>query len=106
MGILRLLETFSEKVSNMTENNENQVGDVSCDEVEVGRFIHDWLGYWYPLWMSTDVLMREISDTSKLCIFLCFLLPFVGILGGRGWSGRFILCPRRRHTDTGHGQGG
>jgi hypothetical protein len=38
-----LLETLAEKVPHMSKNDQNQVGDVGCDQVVVGRLILYWL---------------------------------------------------------------
>jgi hypothetical protein len=57
MCILRLSETFPEEVSDVSKNNENKVGDVGCDQVEIRRLIHDGLRYWNAFGMSAYMSM-------------------------------------------------
>src|ERR1700694_921620 len=106
MSILRLFKAFPEKVSDMSKNDENEVGDVGCDQVEVRRFIHDGLRHRLTLGMSTNMSMTLIHQSTKLRILLCFLLPFMRVFRCRGRPGGFVLCARRRHADTWHRQRG
>jgi hypothetical protein len=110
MSVFVLLETFPEKVSNVTKDNENEVGDVGCNQVKVRRLVHDRLGHNGSARMATDMAMGEISDPSELGIALGFLLPVAGIVGSSGRSLLLlVLCPGRRDPDAGHrqrGQGG
>jgi len=41
MGVLGLLEAFSEEVSHMAEYDKNEVRDISSDQVEVWGLVHD-----------------------------------------------------------------
>ena len=107
MGVLVLLESFPEKVSNMTKDNENEVGDVSCNQVKIRRLVHDGLGHSGSARMATDMAMGEISDASELGIALGFLLPVAGIVGSCGGSLLLVvLCPGRRDPDAGDRQRG
>lgn len=107
MGVFVLLESFPEKVSNVTKDNENEVGDVGCNQIKVRRLIHDRLGDSGSARMATDMAMGEISDASELGIPLGLLLPVAGIVGSsRGSRVLLVLCPGRRDPDAGHRQRG
>jgi hypothetical protein len=105
MGVFVLLESFPEKVPNVTEDDENEVRDVGSNQIKVRRFVHDRLGHSGPAWMATDMTMGEISDASELGIALGLLLPVAGIVGSSGGSLMLlVLCPGRRDPDAGHRQ--
>ena len=42
VSVIFFSESFSEEVSNMPEYNENEIGDVGCEEVVVGWLVHYW----------------------------------------------------------------
>jgi hypothetical protein len=74
MGVFMLFEALAEEVPHVSENDKNEVGYVRCNQVEVGRFVHDGLRDRSPPRMTTDVTVGVISDASELGIPLCFLL--------------------------------
>ena len=88
-----LFESFSEKVSDMAKNDEDEVGDVGCYQVKVRRFVHDGLRDGCAFGMFTNMSMRMISDPSELCVFLCFFLPVARIIWSRRRSRMVIFCP-------------
>jgi hypothetical protein len=105
MGVFVLLESFPEKVSNVTKDDENEVGDVSSNQIKVRRLVHDRLGHSGPARMATDMTMGEISNASELSIAPGLLLPVARIVGGSGGSLMLlVLCPGRRDPDAGHRQ--
>src|SRR5579859_5042924 len=95
MSILRLFEPFPKEISDMSENNENKVRNISCNQIKIRRFIHDRDRHWLPLGMPTHMSMTLISDSSELSILLSFLLPFVGMIGCGRWTGMVEFRTRR-----------
>ena len=82
MGICMLFESLPEKVPNVSKDNENEVGNISCDQVKVGRLVHDGLRNSGAVRMTTNMTMGVISDAPELGIPLGFFLPAARIVGG------------------------
>ena len=77
-----LFESFPEKVPNVSKDNENEVGNISCNQVKVGRLVHDGLRNRGAGRMTTDMTMAVISNASELGIPFGFFLPAARIVGG------------------------
>jgi len=82
MSIFMLFEPFPEKVPNVSKDNENEVGNISCNQVKIGRLVHDGLRDSGARRVTTDVTMGVISDASELGIPFGFFLPAARMVGG------------------------
>ena len=68
-------ESLSKEISDMAEYNEDEVADISCQEVIVGWFIHDRLWKLFSH-VFADISMALMSEGSKLGIYFCLSFCF------------------------------
>lgn len=65
-----LPETFAEEVSNVTEDDQDQIADVGCEEVVVRRLVHDWVRKFSTL------------ESTRISVTLTPQRPELGVLSG------------------------
>lgn len=68
-------EALAEKVPNMAENNKNEVADVCCQEVIVGRLIHHGLRE-LSSHVFADISMAWTNQGTELSVNLGLSLLF------------------------------
>ncbi len=95
MSVVFFPKTFAKKVSNVAENDEDQIADVGCEEVVVRRLVHDWL------WITT-------LESTRISVTLAPQRPELGILSGYpsglGWR-RWLEERGRRFIRVGSAAG-
>ncbi len=65
MTVVLLPESHAKEIANVTENDEDEVGDVGCEEVIVGWLVLD--GFWeLATLMSAGISMCLRVERSKL----------------------------------------
>ena len=75
ISIVLWSESLSKEVPDMAEYNEDEVADIGCQEVIVGRFIHNRLRELSSI-VFADISMALVTKGSKLRIYSCLSFGF------------------------------
>ena len=71
MLIVLGLEPFAKEISNVPEDDQDQIRQICCEQVVVWRLVLWYMLEWLSLGVPSDILMARVAERTELSVLTC-----------------------------------